>query len=285
MTDIFVDYYSWTRDSALVFKTIVDQFIRTGDTDLQIEINDYIVAQAKLQTISNPSGGLSDGAGLGEPKFLPNGNAFTGDWGRPQRDGPALRATALIAYGRWLLDNDYSSAATDIVWPIVRNDLDYVAQYWNQTGFDLWEEIKGSSFFTTIAQYRSLVEGSAFAGSIGQSCANCDSEAPKLLCFLQTYWNGKYIDSNTNVEDSRSGIDVNSILASRHIFDPKAGCDDATFQPCSPKALANHKVVTDSFRPIYGINNGIAQGSAVAVGRYPEDVFFNGELDLLRGWD
>ncbi|KAF2117002.1 Six-hairpin glycosidase-like protein [Lophiotrema nucula] len=269
-------YYSWTRDSALVFKTIVDQFIQTGDTNLQLKINDYITAQAKLQTVSNPSGGLSDGSGLGEPKFLPNGNAFTGDWGRPQRDGPALRATALIAYGRWLLDNDYSSAASDIVWPIVRNDLEYVAQYWNQTSFDLWEEIKGSSFFTTISQYRALIEGSAFAGSVGQSCANCDSQAPQLLCFMQTYWNGKYIDSNTNVEDGRSGKDVNSILASRHAFDPNAGCDDATFQPCSPKALANHKVVTDSFRPIYGINNGIAQGSAVAVGRYPEDVFFNG---------
>jgi glucoamylase len=34
--------------------------------------------------------------------------------------------------------------------------------------------------------------------------------------------------------------------------------------------------VTDSFRSIYSINSGIAQGSAVAVGRYPEDVYFGG---------
>lgn len=32
----------------------------------------------------------------------------------------------------------------------------------------------------------------------------------------------------------------------------------------------------DSFRSVYGINAGIAEGTAVAVGRYPEDVYYNG---------
>lgn len=32
-------------------------------------------------------------------------------------------------------DNGYTSSATDIVWPIVRNDLSYVAQNWNLTGY------------------------------------------------------------------------------------------------------------------------------------------------------
>lgn len=39
---------------------------------------------------------------------------------------------------------------------------------------------------------------------------------------------------------------------------------------------ANHKAVTDSFRSVYGINSGIPQGTAVAVGRYSEDVYYNG---------
>ena len=68
---------------------LVDTFI-AGDTSLQPTIEDYINAQAKLQTVSNPSGGLSTG-GLGEPKFNIDETAFTGSWGRPQRDGPALR--------------------------------------------------------------------------------------------------------------------------------------------------------------------------------------------------
>lgn len=39
---------------------------------------------------------------------------------------------------------------------------------------------------------------------------------------------------------------------------------------------ANHKAVTDSFRSVYGINSGIPEGTAVAVGRYSEDVYYNG---------
>lgn len=46
----------------------------------------------------------------------------------------------MIAYAHWLIDNGYSDTARDVVWPVIRNDLSYVTQYWNQTGFDLWYE-------------------------------------------------------------------------------------------------------------------------------------------------
>ncbi|PQE09209.1 glycosyl hydrolase family 15 protein [Rutstroemia sp. NJR-2017a BBW] len=261
-------FYTWTRDSALTFKCLVDTFISsTYSASLQLEIENYISAQAGLQTVSNPSGGLSSG-GLGEPKFNVDKSAFTGSWGRPQRDGPALRATA----------NGYTSTVQSIIWPIIKNDLSYVTQYWNQTGFDLWEEVQGSSFFTIAAQHRALVEGSALAAQIGQSCTYCDSQAPQVLCFLQTFWSSSsgYIISNINANNGRSGKDANSILGSIHTFDPAAACDATTFQPCSDRALANHKVVTDSFRSIYSINSGIAEGVAVSVGRYPEDSYYGG---------
>ncbi|KGO67460.1 Six-hairpin glycosidase [Penicillium italicum] len=266
-------FYTWTRDSALVFKTLVDMF-KNGDSALLDLIEEYINAQAFIQTLSNPSGDFSDGAGLGEPKFNADETAFTGSWGRPQRDGPALRATALISFGQWLIDNGYTTYATNIVWPVVRNDLSYVAQYWNQTGFDLWEEVSGSSFFTIAAQHRALVEGSTFASQVGASCSYCDSQAPQVLCFLQSFWTGSYILANFG--GGRSGRDANTLLGSVQTFDREAGCDDTTFQPCSARALANHKVVTDSFRSIYSVNSGIAAGKAVAVGRYPEDSYYNG---------
>ncbi|KAJ5159273.1 Six-hairpin glycosidase [Penicillium coprophilum] len=265
-------YYTWTRDSALVFKTLVDMF-KKGDSALLTVIEEYISAQAYIQTVSNPSGNLYSG-GLAEPKFNADETAFTGSWGRPQRDGPALRATALISFGQWLIDNGYTNYATNIVWPVVRNDLSYVAQYWNQTGFDLWEEVSGSSFFTIAAQHRALVEGSTFAKQVGSSCSYCDSQAPQVLCFLQSFWTGSYILANFG--GGRSGKDANTLLGSIQTFDPEAGCDDTTFQPCSARALANHKAVTDSFRSIYSINSGIAAGKAVAVGRYAEDSYYNG---------
>ncbi|KAG0646292.1 hypothetical protein D0Z07_8248 [Hyphodiscus hymeniophilus] len=272
-------FYTWTRDSALTFKCIVDTFISSYSASLQDEIENYINAQAYLQTVSNPSGNLANGGlGLAEPKFNPDETAFTGSWGRPQRDGPALRATALITYSKWLIANGYSSTASSLIWPIIQNDLSYVTEYWNQTGFDLWEEVDGSSFFTLQAQHRALVEGSALAAQLGKSCTYCDSQAPQVLCFLQSFWGSSqgYILANINENNGRTGKDANTLLGSIHNFDPTAGCDVSTFQPCSDRALANHKVVTDSFRSIYTINSGIAEGDAVAVGRYPEDSYQGG---------
>jgi glucoamylase len=127
------DFYTWTRDSALTFKAIVDTFINSYSSSLQTQIQNYIAAQAKRQLVSNPSGDFSSGAGLAEPKFNADGSAFTGSWGRPQRDGPALRATALIAYAKWLIANGYTSTASTVVWPIIQNDLNYVQQYWYVT--------------------------------------------------------------------------------------------------------------------------------------------------------
>ncbi|KAL9098350.1 MAG: hypothetical protein Q9163_005980 [Psora crenata] len=290
-------FYTWTRDSALTMKALVDAFI-AGNTNLQFQIEDYVYAQAALQAVPNRSGALSDGGGLGDPKYEADGTYFAGDWGRPQRDGPALRATALIAYSKSLIASGNNALVTTTLWPIISNDLNYVGQYWNQTGFDLWEEVNGSSFFTTAVQHRALVEGNTLAAQIGQQCTSCVSQAPQILCFLQSYWNGQYILANINEYNGRSSKDVNGILGSIHTFDPLAACDDSTFQPCSPRALANHKAVTDSFRTIYGINSGIAEGSAVAVGRYPEDVFMGGNpwylatlaaaeqlYDALYQWD
>ncbi|KAJ5961553.1 hypothetical protein N7501_006494 [Penicillium viridicatum] len=289
-------FYTWTRDAALTFKVLIDEFI-AGDDSLESTIHDYISAQAKLQAVSNPSGDLSDGKGLAEPKYNVDLSAFTGAWGRPQRDGPALRATALIAYGNHLISTKKESVVKSNIWPIVQNDLSYVAQYWNQTGFDLWEEVQGSSFFTIAAQHRALVEGSAFAKALGETCEGCDSQAPQVLCFLQSFWNGKAVVSNLG-SSGRTGLDANSVLASIANFDPKGTCDDVTFQPCSARALSNHKLYVDSFRSIYDVNSGKKAGSAVAVGRYAEDTYQGGNpwylttlaaaeqlYDALYQWD
>ena len=40
---------------------------------------------------------------LGEPKYNVNGTPFTGPWGRPQNDGPALRAITLIKFANHLI--------------------------------------------------------------------------------------------------------------------------------------------------------------------------------------
>ncbi|KAJ5609979.1 glycosyl hydrolase family 15 [Penicillium lagena] len=128
-------FYTWTRDAAVTFSMIVERFL-AGDNSLDPLIHQYIVAQAKPQTIPNPSGDLSHGTGLGEPKFYANITAFLGSWGRSQWDGPALRASTLTAYSKHLMAAGQQSVVQSNIWPVV-HDLSYVAEYWNQAGFDL----------------------------------------------------------------------------------------------------------------------------------------------------
>lgn len=42
--------------------------------------------------------------------------------------------------------------------------------------------------------------------------------------------------------------------------------------------MSNLKVYVDSFRSIYDLNSGISSDAAVATGRYPEDVYYNGNV-------
>ncbi|PLB54920.1 glucoamylase [Aspergillus steynii IBT 23096] len=270
-------FFTWTRDAALTVRCLVDIALSTDDATAHTAVQQYISFQAQLQSVANPSGRLDTG-GLGEPKFHVDGAAFTGDWGRPQRDGPALRAVTFITYANWLIDHNHSSVAESL-WPIIRNDLSYVSESWNSSTFDLWEETLGSSFFTTAVQHSSLTLGSSLASRLNTSCPNCLSQAPQLLCFLQSFWSqdSSYIVANHHAP-SRSGKDVNSILATIHTFDPRAtDCSDLTFQPCSARALANHKVVADSFRSLYPINRDVPTNQPVALGRYPEDVYMGGQ--------
>ena len=124
------DFFTWTRDAALTFKTIIDEFV-FGNKALQPYIEDYLHAQAVLQTVSNPSGTLlPNGAGLGEPKYAANGSRFNGNWGRPQRDGPSLRAVALISYSNYLISQGQRDRVKTEIWPIIANDLAYAGQYW-----------------------------------------------------------------------------------------------------------------------------------------------------------
>lgn len=253
--------------------SLIHEFL-AGNSSLEPLIQQYVNASAQMQTVPNLSGNLSDGAGLGEPKYNINITAFNEPWGRPQRDGPALRASALIAYGNYLLAQGQQAKVLDHIWPVVSNDVAYVGQYWNSTGFDLWEEVNGTSFFTTAVQHKALVEGKAFATALGKPCEAC-TVAPEVLCHLQDYWNGTAVISNYPT-NGRSGVDINSVLTSINTFDPAATCDDVTFQPCSARALANHKVLIDGFRSIYGINQNRTAGRAAAVGRYTEDIFMGG---------
>ena len=62
----------------------------------------------------------------------------------------------------------------------------------------------------------------------------------------------------TNVTTGgRSGIGAAPLAVSVLNFDPSLGCDSATFQPCSERALSSLKFLIDTYREHYPINKDI----------------------------
>ncbi|KAG0141294.1 hypothetical protein CROQUDRAFT_674179 [Cronartium quercuum f. sp. fusiforme G11] len=267
------NYFCWTRNAAITFQALIERFIY-GITWLEPLIKSYVDSVKTIQGVENLSGQINTG-GLGEPKFYPNQTSFMEPWARPQRDGPALRASALMDYGLSIYSTQ-EPYVTDVLWPIIKTDLDYVVGYWNMSGFDLWEEMKGSSFFTIAVQHKTLRKGFEFSSLFGITNSTYFDHSGLLLCFLQSFWSDGHVEANINVENNRSGLDASTILASIHTFSPDLGCDERTFQPCSSRALANHKRVVDSFRTIYEINRAASSNTPVAIGRYPEDDYYGG---------
>ena len=97
-----------------------------------------------------------------------------------------------------------------------------------QSGYDLWEEVHGSSFFTIANQHKALVQGALIAQQLNTTCKPC-GQAPQILCFLKNnFWNasGGYITANINANQvTRSGINADPILASISVFDSNATCN------------------------------------------------------------
>lgn len=125
-------------------------------------------------------------------------------------DGPALRATALITFANFLLSQHNDTFVTETIWPIIQNDLGYVQDNWNETTFDLWEELDSFSFFTTAVQHRALREGASLAEALGQSnvASGYTSQAENVLCLLQVISLLAYSADRMNVMNvfSHSGI-------------------------------------------------------------------------------
>ncbi|RVD84638.1 uncharacterized protein DFL_006377 [Arthrobotrys flagrans] len=267
-------FYQWTRDGSIVMEHIVSEYLANG-AYLQY-IKDWVNVQSTLQHTTNPSGSFTSG-GLGEPKFNVDNSAYNEPWGRPQRDGPALRACTLIKFAKKYITID-SNYVTNTLWPVIKPDLDYVATYWNQGGFDLWEETSGTQFFTTIVQYRSMIEGAAFADIIGDSASKSKYTAPQssMVSTINSFWSSGHNYLIALLGGSRSGVDCGTLLGSlrggSHIFPPS-----------DSKVLATLHGLISSFQSLYGINQASSK-VGWAIGRYPEDIYDGVGTSAAHPW-
>lgn len=291
-------YYQWIRDAGITINTIVSEYTDSGATNgtLQSFITSYIHNSLLIQREDNPSGPALD-TGLGEPKFEVDNTPFWGNWGRPQRDGPALRAIAIINYLKTFKSDENRWEMTRIFRDVIKYDLEYIARYWRMTGFDLWEEVHGSHFFTAMVQRRALVEGAKMAKDLGYFFDSIYYEAQAQL--MSAYIRVEFYDTSrghiveTAKINTRSGLDSALFLGSLHGLIGNPAWD--IYEPWSEDILISLYYYLNSLRSKYPINvarlndfqyinNVNATLVGFGVGRYPEDIYDGTGTSLGNPW-
>jgi len=282
-------FYHWTRDAGLVMDVVRRRYERSGDAaeraKLLTAFDEFVQLSRKQQSQNNLSG-PAWGMGMAEPKYFVDGRAFDGGWGRPQTDGPAIRAAALISMANTLsregdttrhkhwYDGQHPS------YSVIKADLEFVASHWQSPSFDLWEEVKGAHFYTQMVQRKALVLGAAFALSQGDAGAadHYAQEADKIKASLETFWN----ETNALIEATHaqtegigykdSQMDSAVILAALH-----GALDDGFFTPWDSRVLVSLSALSETFATLYPVNrvlkNQRGEVLAPAIGRYPEDKY------------
>jgi glucoamylase len=254
-------YYHWVRDAALVTNTLVQLYKNTDNVSLQEKLSLWLTKSIeftkKIQSTPNKS------KGLGEPKFGWDASAFNEDWGRPQNDGPALRAISMMD---WLTDKSLGSAVQTTAGMAIRKDLNYVAKYFNEPSFDIWEEILGDHFFTKMVQRRALAMGGEpykdALQKLDESILTHWNSEKKLLLPTKNQKGG--IEKNTDLDIA---IILGALLGNGSNIKPLIDIDDE-------RLLATTEKLIQYFESEYKINKNYDTSKyAPAIGRYPGDMW------------
>lgn len=274
-------YFHWIRDAGLVMDTVREFYERSSGA----ERARYFAMMEEFARFSRQNQLTPTSTGLGDPRFNVDGSADYEPWGRPQNDGPAIRALTLIRFAESLLKDgrkDYVKAELyQAKYPadsVIKADLEYVAHHWREKSFDPWEEIRGQHFFTRAFQWAALSEGANLAEKMGDSGAArfYREQAAGLVQTLGDHWDegrGYYlatVESEAGPDHQKpSELDSSVIIAALTIGEAKGPTglvDD--------RILATATALEQTFASIYPINRDTSVGTAI--GRYREDYYFGG---------
>lgn len=320
-----MEYYQfhWLRDSSIVMREvnhlarsapdselphsldILTRFLDFSGTIAKVVSDEEALAAQKALVAKQPAKAKyirrTPLVGIPEPRVTLDGRPDAFSWNRPQGDGPALRAIAVIeilktakmVWERASLSAE-AGAAAERLWrqlddaqKLIELDLDYIAQaaISQSPSVDLWEEILALHYYTHAVQGAALIAGRVWAEECGDAerARRFAAAASRLKNFLPSYWDpqagiiraslgralGADREEHPEKPTKQTHLDVAVVLAAIHT-EPVLGRIDE-------RVLATAVALEDTFRRIYPINaqsegpDGGVLGTAI--GRYPGDVF------------
>ncbi len=218
--------------------------------------------------------GIHGEAVAAETRVNADGTLDISNWGRPQNDGPPLRALAVL---RWQRGASLDGALQATCDGLLRDDLRFTRAHWRQPCYDIWEEERGLHYFTLRVSAQALDDGADWLDARGEAEEAEDQrvEARKIRDMLDGYWltDRGYYRSRTleSGEPSTKELDIAVILAALQSSD-----DSATHSVRDPRIHATLGVLDSVFDADYPINHGRPAARGPALGRYRADRYYSG---------
>jgi glucoamylase len=195
-------------------------------------------------------------------------------WARPQHDGPALRALAVL---RWMHSASVAAPVADEAVKLLQMDLNFAFLRARQPCFDIWEEDNGLHYYTLCVTAAALEEGADWLASSGNERAahTYRTEVGEIRRTLEGFWlaDEGYYRSRILASGERSPkeLDIAVILAAIH-----AGGSGKAHTVRDPRMHATLARLESLFDSAYPINHGRAADTGPALGRYSGDLYYSG---------
>jgi glucoamylase len=210
----------------------------------------------------------------GETRVNADGTLDISRWGRPQNDGPPLRALTLL---RWFDAASFDEGVDESAATLLRADLEYTRLHWRDPCYDIWEEEKGLHYYTLCVSAAALERGAGWLESRGDDAVanKARNEARAIRDLLDNYWAPEqgYFRSRVLEGGIRSAkeLDIAVILAAIHA--PGAV---ARHSALDPRMQGTLRALEQLFTADYPINHSLPPTRAPALGRYHNDVYYSG---------
>jgi glucoamylase len=216
---------------------------------------------------------------LGEPRFNPDGTLDIIKWGRPQHDGPALRALTLLRL--WRHDAPRERLNRSSLSSLLEQDLDFALHHFQEPCFDLWEETFGHHYHTRLVQFAALGDGAVWMDETGDlaRASAYRAAALELRERLDAHFDardGIYVSHAVDASEAAGFVDAKRLDIAIVLAVIQATRLDGSHGVLDPKVLATLARLEALFAKAYKINRERAASCAPAMGRYADDAYYSG---------
>ena len=207
---------------------------------------------------------LEGAAWMEEPRFAADGGPDLERWSRPQDDGPALRAAAVLRVTEAV--PELRSAEAD---RLVERDLAHLARVAGRPCIGPWEDgPPRRTGFTLIVQWDTLDRGARWRAARGGDAGPLAAAAGRLMGLIEETADPHEPAWRESVEAPPGRLDAGTVLAILH-----ADRAEGPLALDAPRTLGTVAGLERRFAAAYPLARGRA---AVPMGRWSQDDFFGG---------